>query len=52
MKQLKDKGQQDFNEWVDRLSSELNHLKAENEDLNIKLSKVKNEYEQYQQLWN
>ena len=42
LRELKDKGEKDFNDWLEKLSSELNDLKVENQDLRMRLAKTQN----------
>jgi hypothetical protein len=37
---------------VEKMYSEINDLKIENQDLKMKLAKVTNEYQEYKKLWN
>lgn len=37
---------------MEKMYSEINDLKIENQDLKMKLAKVTNEYQEYKKLWN
>lgn len=52
LREIKSCKDSEFNSCLETLSSQMNDLKIENEDLKMKLSKVSNEYQEYQKLWN